>query len=89
MITYLIGAIAALLGGFLWQKSKRESAEALLTNADTKKEVQDLDAQKAKNNASLQLEEERRALEKEKSDEEKARDVVNDELLDFLNKSRK
>ena len=86
---YLIGVIAVLLGGFIFERSRRQSAESLLTNADSKKEVQDIEANKEKNNASLQLEEDRRNMIKEKSDEEKTRDLLDADLLDFFNKSKK
>lgn len=86
---YLIGVIAVLLGGFIFERNRRQSAESLLTNADSKKEVQDIEANKEKNNASLQLEEDRRNMIKEKSDEEKTRDLLDADLLDFFNKSKK
>ena len=53
MIYTIIGIIAALVGGFFYQKSKASTAEALNTNLDVKKQVNDIQSQEDKNNAAL------------------------------------
>jgi Flp pilus assembly protein TadB len=84
-VKYLLAAIGLLLGGFFFQRSKRKSAEALLENQESKEQVQAIEAEKHKTDASLQLEEERREDIKENAENEKAKPVIDSDLLDFLN----
>jgi hypothetical protein len=87
-LKYLLGAIVFLLGGFLFQRSKRKSAEALLENQESRQEVHNLEAQKDTNDASLQLEEQRREDIKKNAEHEENRPVLDSELLDFLNRKK-
>lgn len=56
---YLIGIITILLGGFFYQKSKRDTAEARNSNLDTKQKLNPLDKEIAKNNGNLESEEQK------------------------------
>lgn len=81
MLEILLGIIGALLGGLVYLKTKKDSAEALNTNNDVKNEAGKLDANIEKSKALLEAEEEKRKslasdLKKEegnKSDEELAK----------------
>lgn len=80
----IIAGIVALLGLLFFSNSRRKSAEALLENAKSKEEVNSIESDKQKNNASLQLEEERREDIK-KNAEEKSNNPSDSVVLDFLN----
>ena len=86
MIAGLLAALAALLGGFLIQRSKTKSAEALLENQESLQQVATIQAKKEKNNASLKLEEERREDVKKRSEEQSNDTPTDAELLEYLNK---
>lgn len=86
---YLIGLVALLVGGLLFKNSKLKSAESLLTNQKTKEEVQKIQAEQDKNNASLQLEEERRTQAEVTKNEKINQPVPDDELISyFLNRKK-
>lgn len=57
---YLIGLIVALIGGFLYERSKRKTAEGSLDNLETKKEVLELEKQESKNSGLIEAEKEKR-----------------------------
>lgn len=77
-MSYLIGLLVAAVAGLLYQKSKRDSAEAVLVNNDVIKEDNKLSSGIDKNNALLQAEEEKR---KEKTNEDNL-----DAIADHFNK---
>lgn len=85
LLTILFGVIAALVGGFFYQKSKKDSAEALLQNQDTKKALNELDKTVAKNDGLLTAEEEKRKQLEKDLEAEKAKDVSQKDLTDFFN----
>ena len=63
-MTYIIAGIVALLGALFYKNSKLKSAEALLNNLSTDKELNAKDQQLAQNNGALADEEaKRKALE--------------------------
>jgi hypothetical protein len=80
-IEYVIGAILALLGALVYERTKRKASDALLGTLETKKELLKDDAEIEKNKALLTLEEEKRK-ELEKKD---AKDDLSS-LNDFFNK---
>jgi len=57
---YLIGLLVALLGGLLYERSKRKTAEGSLHNLETKKEVLELEKQESKNSGLIEAEKEKR-----------------------------
>ncbi len=57
---YLIGLIVALIGGLLYERSKRKTAESSLDNLETKKEVLELEKQESKNSGLIEAEKEKR-----------------------------
>lgn len=57
---YLIGLLVALVGGLLYERSKRRSAESSLENIETKKQIVGLEKEQAKNNALIEAEKEKR-----------------------------
>ena len=82
---YLIGLVMALLGALFYQKTKRQSAEALLENNVTKGKLNEKDRDIAKNQGLDQAEEQKRAelLEKAKQEKDKKKNVKDTE--DFFN----
>lgn len=83
---YLVVVIGALTGLFLFERSKRRTAEALNTNNKTKEEVADIQKNVDVNNAEIKAEEQKRADAQKAADEEKAKNATNDDLIDFFNK---
>jgi len=57
---YLIGLIVALIGGLLYERSKRKTAESSLDNLETKKQVLELEKQESKNSGLIEAEKEKR-----------------------------
>ena len=57
---YLIGLIVALIGGLLYERSKRKTAESPLDNLETKKQVLELEKQESKNSGLIDAEKEKR-----------------------------
>lgn len=57
---YLLGALAALVGWLLIEKSKRKSAEGLLENLETTKKTLEVDKNINKNTALIEAEENKR-----------------------------
>lgn len=85
-MTYLIGAIIGLVGFIFFQKTKKDSAEALLENLTTKEKTNALDSSIAKNDGTLQSEEEKRkAIETDTKNKEVP--LGQKDLIDFFNKS--
>ena len=85
MISALIGIIGILVGGFLYQRSRANNAQALNENIKTKEELNELDKTIAKNDGLLQSEEEKRAELEKQAQDEKAKEVTQEDLLKFLN----
>lgn len=88
MVAAILGALAALLGALLIQRSKTKSAEALLENQESLQQIAKIQAEKEKNNANLQLEEQRREDVKKQSKEKIDDTPTVDELLEFLNRPK-
>jgi hypothetical protein len=57
---YLIGLLVALVGGLLYERSKRKSAESSLENLETKKQILNLEKQESKNEGLIEAEKEKR-----------------------------
>ena len=57
---YLIGLLVALVGGLLYERSKRRSAESSLENLETKKQILNLEKQESKNEELIEVEKEKR-----------------------------
>lgn len=57
---YLIALIVALIGGLVYERSKRKTAEGSLHNLETKKEVLELEKQESKNSGLIDAEKEKR-----------------------------
>lgn len=85
---YLIGIIVALLGGFLYQKSKRETAEARNENLEVKEDLLKTDAKIADNNAELKAEENKQEELKQNLEDIKLEDTITN-IVDFLNNRNK
>lgn len=73
---YLIGLVAILLGGLLFERSRRKSAEGVLENLDTKKELLKQETQTAKNQGLLEAEEEKRKEIKSNEDKKSLDDIA-------------
>lgn len=89
MTEYLIGLLVALLGGFFYQKSKRETAEARNSNLEVKEKLNDIDSNIAKNNGTLESEEQKQADLKKELDAVKLTENTVSSIVDFLNKRKK
>lgn len=72
MVNSLLALIAVAIGGFLYYKQKSDSADALLTNQQTKEELLKKDKEIMINDALSQVEESKRA-----EVEEKIKDIKN------------
>ena len=84
----LVIVIGTLTGLYLYERSKRRSAEALNTNIQTKEQVDSIQKNVDVNDANIKVEEQKQADAKKAADEEKAKDVSKDDLLDFFNKPK-
>jgi hypothetical protein len=73
---YLIGLVAILLGGLLFERSRRKSAEGVLENLDTKKELLKQETLTAKNQGLLEAEEEKRKEIKSNEDKKSLDDIA-------------
>jgi len=82
---YVIGVIALLIGGLVYERTKRKSSEAILENLDSKKKDGKLEAEVIKDQARLEVESEKR----EEIKNEPIKDVSVDDLVDFFNKPKK
>lgn len=83
-----MGGGAAVLAAFYYLKVKKDSAEALNENIDTKNKINELDKDASKNSGLLEAEEEKRKqLENEKN--EKIKDTSLNTLIDFFNGRKK
>ncbi len=87
-MNYLIGIIVAILGGFLYQKSKRETAEARNENLEVKEELLKTDSKIADNNAELKVEENNQSELKKKLEEIPLDSTISN-IVDFLNNRNK
>lgn len=84
MLETLLGVIGVLLGGVIYLKVKKDSAESLNENVDVKNKAGKLDAEVEKSKALLEAEEEKRkALASELSKEKGNKS--NEELAKFFN----
>ena len=85
----LIAALIIAVGFAYYQYKKRQSAEALNDNLETKEKVNDIQKDIDKNDALINAEKEKREELERKAEEEKNKDVSKDDLLDFFNKDNK
>jgi hypothetical protein len=86
---YLIGIIMALVGGFFYQKSKRNTAEARNENLETKEKLNDINKDISKNEGQLESEEQKQSnLKKELENVGITQDTVSN-IVDFLNSRSK
>lgn len=80
---YLFGLIVVFLGGFLYERSKRKSAEGVIENIEVKKELLKQETLTAKNNGLLEAEEEKREEIKNENDKKSLDDIAR-----FFNKRK-
>lgn len=89
MLQALIAIIIALVGGLLYLRSRQQTAEALLQNQDTKKELNAIDKDIAKNEGIIESEEEKQKRTQKELEDEKAKKLSANELADFFNRGGK
>ena len=89
LVTGLVTLVGILFAYVLYLNNKKNNAEALNSNLETKEKVQDVQKDIDKNEAKIEAEEQKRKEIQDKADEEKNKDVSKDELLDFFNKDKK
>lgn len=81
----VVGLVLAILtGAFLYERSRRKSAEAIADNKEMLDEINKGDQQLSKNNGSLQSEEEKRNEIAKQADDRKS--DTSESLADFLKK---
>lgn len=80
-IVGLVALLAAVLGGYFFQSSKRRDDEALLENQKAKESLNPVDQELSKNQGQLESEEQKR------KDTESEKPSTQD-LLDFLNRPK-
>ncbi len=88
MINYLIGIIVALLGAFVYQKNKADTATARNQNLDVKEDLLKTDSKIADNNAELKVEENKQADLKKEIDTAKLENTISS-IVDYLNNRNK
>lgn len=86
LVYVLGGIIISLLGALFFQKSKKDSAEALLTNLDTKNKLNELDKTISQNDGQLASEELKRQQLEQELEKKKNETPSIDDLNKFLNK---
>lgn len=79
---YIVAGFGGLFLYFTW--SKKQSAEALLLNQDTKQQLLDKDKQINQDKAVLDVEAEKRKQLEDSANKQK-KDVSNEELTNFFN----
>ena len=85
---YIVGAFAFLLGLFLYERTKRKSAEALNDANDALKDVSVKEAEILKNNALLGVEEVDRKKQKELLDKQTNEKLTDNDLNDFFKRRK-
>jgi ABC-type Na+ efflux pump permease subunit len=88
ILQVLIPLIGALLGMFVYERTKRKSAEALNDNQETLSKVNELDKELSKNEGLLAAEEEKRKDLKEGMENEKRSISAKDSILEFFNRRK-
>ncbi len=84
---YIVALIAILAGLFVYERSRRKSAEAIADNQEVLDELNNLDKQKVTNDGKLQSEEDKRAeLKKEEEDDKSNTDGNSDFFNDRYSK---
>lgn len=82
---YLIGLGAALIATILYLWNKKQSAEALLENLDTKEKLGKLNAKAERVSGLIKWEEDKREELTKDAEKEKNKEVTNEDLTDFFN----
>lgn len=87
-LTEVLLLITGLLGvGFVYERGKRRSAEALNDNLETKEKLLEKDKKISENDASIKLEEERQKQIKKQIEEDRNESKTNlDDIIDFFRK---
>lgn len=81
--------IAGLVGLFAFERSKRQSAEALLENQETKEKILDKDKEIANNNANLNVEASKQdELKKNIEEGKKDENSSPEDLANFFNRNK-
>lgn len=88
MITYLVGAGLGLLGALIYSLIRAKGAEALLTNLDTKTQVQNIQAGIDTDQAALTAEAQKIADEQKALAAQTALPDTQSNLLNFVNKKK-
>lgn len=73
---YLIGLLVAVIGWLFFERSKRKSAEGILGNLETKKEILELDKESTKNTGLLEAEEAKREEIKNEQDKKSLSEIA-------------
>lgn len=81
---YLLGLIAVLLGGFIYQKKRADVASARNDNLDVKESLNTIDKDRAKNSGLLEAEEAKRSTLDEELKDVKTSNATLDALLDYF-----
>lgn len=83
----IVGFVLALVtGAFLYERSRRKSAEAIADNKEVLDKLNEGDAEKAKNDGQLASEEEKREDIKRETEDRKSDD--SDDPTDFFNRRK-
>lgn len=82
----LIGVAVMAVVGYLYERSKRRSAEALNDNLGTKEHILDIQKDVIRDQALIDSETIKQNEIKAKLEEDKKKDVSKDDLLDFFNR---
>lgn len=87
-MNYLIGIIVALVGAFLYQRNKTNTAEARNDNLTTKEQLNDINKDISKNEGSLESEEQKQeAIKKELENNKNVTEAISS-VIDFFNKRK-
>jgi len=81
---YLLGIIALLLGGFVYQKKRADIASARNDNLDVKESLNNIDKDRAKNTGLLEAEEVKQNTLNEELKDAKTSNATLDDLLDYF-----
>ena len=82
---YIVGIILALLGGLIFERTKRKSAESLLENVETKEKNLELDKDISKNRGLIEAEDEKRNQLKAEMKDKLNETVDSKDITNFFN----
>lgn len=85
LLIALLGIVGILFGLYLRERSKAQSSQALADNVKSKEEVATIQKDVDSNDAKIAEEKQKQADLQKNLDEEKKKDVSQDDLLHFFN----